>query len=134
MVQNDQINSRICNQDRAFMEKIGIGPTAIFRAGLHTLRLYIRGEDRHTCYYLSRFGKAAPRPASGPEAFPALPAQVCPCPACPIRLAFMDLPHNRSTASQDRDNQVDHCPAIPVQDQPRNLKEMLTGRIDNKND
>jgi hypothetical protein len=86
---------RISTAERTFMEKFGIGFSRVWRVGLDTLKMWIQGDSLSSCSYLYNTGKnrAAPGAASLPPSGPS--AQGCPCPACPIRAAFGQVPHER---------------------------------------
>jgi hypothetical protein len=79
---------RICNAEKAMMDKKGWGFSRVFRVGLDTLRLWIQSDAPYSCVYLYNTGKkpAAECGASLPSSEPL--AHACCCPACPIRSAF----------------------------------------------
>ena len=94
---------RISAAEKAMMDKSGLGFTRIFRMGLDTLKLSIQSEAPHSCVYLYNTGENRAPPAA-----PLLPppdplAQVCPCPACPIRAAFGTLPHACSCGKKENE-------------------------------
>lgn len=95
MAKNFDGHVRIDADEKAMLDKSGMGFTRMFRIGLDTYKLWIQSGACPSCVYLYNTGKShappdaallTPRPAS---------AQACPCPACPIRAAFGHVPHEK---------------------------------------
>ena len=96
MTKNFDGHVRIDADEKAMLNKSGMGFTRMFRIGLDTYKLWIQTGACPSCVYLYNTGKNSAPPAAAPMQSPAPIAQGCPCPACPIRAAFGHVPHERS--------------------------------------
>jgi len=96
MKKNIEIHVRISQQEKALLSNLGIPISAVFRAGLNTLSMWIQSPPSYPCIYIHKIGNHTLPPAVGPLPPSEPPAQVCPCLACPVRAAFEQVPHLKS--------------------------------------